>query len=92
MKKNLLYGIIGGAAVGAAASYLMGSKERKNLVSGLKSLSETVGSVGGLLGGSEESESGARSSQGSSSNSGSKSGRSTSGSSKSGSSSTSRRG
>jgi len=89
MKKNLLYGIIGGAAVGAAASYLMGSKERKNLVSGLKSLSETVGSVGGLLGGSEENESGAKSSQGSSSKSG---GRSASGSSKSGSSSTSRRG
>jgi hypothetical protein len=30
MKKNLLYGIIGGAAVGAAASYLMSAKDRRN--------------------------------------------------------------
>jgi hypothetical protein len=64
MKKNLIYGIIGGAAVGAAASYLMGATERKNLVSGLKSLGETVGSVGGLLGVSEEIEAGAKAATG----------------------------
>ncbi|MGZ5282342.1 MAG: hypothetical protein ACXWDO_04340 [Bacteroidia bacterium] len=51
MKKNLLYGIIGGAAVGAAASYLMGAKDRKNFVTGIKNLSETVtDTVNGLMG------------------------------------------
>lgn len=96
MKKNLLYGIIGGAAVGAAASYLMGAKDRKNFVSGIKNLSETVtdtvSGLSGLMGG----ESSAKSASGSSrSASGSNSGRSASGAKSSGSkssSSTSRRG
>lgn len=35
MKRNLLIGIIGGAAVGAAASYLLNSENRRNLTSGL---------------------------------------------------------
>jgi hypothetical protein len=96
MKKNLLYGIIGGAAVGAAASYLMGARERKNFVSGIKNLSETVtDTVTGLMG-SESNGGSSKSSAGSSkSASGSNTGRSASGAKSSGSkssSSTSRRG
>ena len=35
MKRNLLIGIIGGAAVGAAAAYLLDGENRRNLTSGL---------------------------------------------------------
>ncbi|RYD81835.1 MAG: hypothetical protein EOP53_05360 [Sphingobacteriales bacterium] len=93
-----LWACIGGAAVGVAATYLMGSKERKNLVSGLKNIGESVGSIsgslGGLLGGENESNSGSSNSGRSTSGNGGAS-KSKSGASKSGSgssSSTSRRG
>lgn len=35
MKRNLLIGIIGGAAIGAAASYLLDAENRRGLSSGL---------------------------------------------------------
>lgn len=51
MKRNLLIGIIGGAAVGAAASYLLNSENRRGLASGLSNRFNS------LMGGSEEEES-----------------------------------
>jgi hypothetical protein len=50
MKRNLLIGIIGGAAIGAAASYLLEGDNRRGLVSGLSNR------FNNLVGGEEESE------------------------------------
>lgn len=50
--RNLIIGAITGAAVGAAASYLMDAKDRKNLVSNLKGFGEKamdmIGNVPGM--------------------------------------------
>lgn len=54
MKKSLLFGILGGAAVGAAASYLWSAQDRENLVSGIKNLG---GSVSDMLTGESGSSS-----------------------------------
>jgi hypothetical protein len=81
MRKNLLIGIIGGAAVGAAASYLMNSQNRTGFVNGIKDLSETVtDTYNGLLGNEAASGSTGRS-QTRGRSTGSTSGRSSSGSS-----------
>jgi hypothetical protein len=69
MKRNLLIGIIGGAAIGAAASYLLEGENRRGLVSGLSNRFNNL--VGGseeeselLSGGSEGSASSSSSSNG----------------------------
>lgn len=54
MKRNLLVGIIGGAAVGAAASYLMSTTNRKSLVDSVKGLGGTIADSFTDLLGSEE--------------------------------------
>lgn len=56
--RNLIIGAITGAAVGAAASYLMDTKDRNNLVSNLKGFGEKamdmIGNVPGMVGFSGE--------------------------------------
>jgi hypothetical protein len=70
MKRNLLIGIIGGAAVGAAASYLLDSGNRSNLGQGLKNIGSKAGDfVGGIIGSENESNSGSSASNSSNRNS-----------------------
>lgn len=58
MKKSLLIGILGGAAVGAAASYLLKSDDRRNLVSGIKNIGGKATDLYNDLLGAEEDASG----------------------------------
>jgi hypothetical protein len=67
--RNLIIGAITGAAVGAAASYLMDSKDRNNLVSNLKGFGEKamdmIGNVPGMSNFTGESSSSRSASSGS---------------------------
>ena len=56
MKRNLLLGILGGAAVGAAASLLFSSEDRRSLVDGIRNIGDKASDMyNNLMGGSDES-------------------------------------
>jgi thioredoxin reductase len=54
-KSNLILGLLGGAAAGAAAVYLMNAEARKGVMDGLTSLGETaISPITNLLGSDDE--------------------------------------